>query len=194
MNPRSGCVGLLNFILLQVSAVSIAGCVRIPAMGGPSTDGRLPVVEPGRVAEKVGEYGGDIINGLGIEGGFDNPNVSPMLCGDASSAKRVLGRNPNRDTWWVDHSPYSEGMITYVEVPSEGAINEALVRLKAVLERSGWKTVEFGLGSSTEQAVLSVAAPEKGYGAVLQGITSVPGHPRIGVDISSPCVRHPGAR
>ncbi|GAA2720351.1 hypothetical protein [Actinocorallia aurantiaca] len=154
----------------------------------------FPVAHPRGVVATISQYGKEIVDGLAVGRGFENPNVSPSPCGNEYNAKQVPGRNVDLDTWWVGYSPYSEGIITYIEVPDEEVIGEALTRLKAVLEGIGWRTVEFGAGSPTSQAVLRIAAPQEGYGAVLQGITSVPGSPRIGVNISSPCLRHPEAR
>ncbi|MEO3785578.1 hypothetical protein ABGB12_19790 [Actinocorallia sp. B10E7] len=180
-------VSLLGIVLV------ISGCAHA-GLGGIVMEEEFPVVHPKDVVVTISNYGKEIIDGLALGRRFDNPNVSPSPCGSEYSARQVPGRNIDHDTWWVGYSPYSEGIITYVEVPSEEVINKALTRLKAALEGAGWRTVEFGAGSATSQAVLRIAAPEKGYGAVLQGITSVPGSPRIGVNISSPCLRHPEAR
>ncbi|WP_157963578.1 hypothetical protein [Actinocorallia populi] len=177
---------------LIVSLVVLSGCSSVK-LGGLMAEEKYSIAHPKDVAAKVGRYGKEILDGLAIEGKFNNPNISPSPCGSEYNAKRVPGRNLDHETWWVGHSPYSEALITYVEVPSAAVIGEALTRLKAALEGAGWRTVEFGTGSATSQAVLRIAAPEEGYGAVLQGITTVPGSPRIGVNVSSPCLRHPEA-
>ena len=184
---------LQGVTVLSVLPVLIAGCMR--PVGGMifMDDEELAFASPERVAERISRYGKDILKGLDVGGRFDNSNVSPAPCGNEYEAKRVPGRNLTHESWWVGYSPYSEALITYVEVPSAEVIGEALARLKAALEKAGWRTVEFGEGGPTSQAVLRIAAPEEGYGAVLQGITTVPGSPRIGVNVSSPCLRHPGA-
>lgn len=192
MMPKTrALVGKVQWVALPALLLILSGCVNSGA--GGLMEENFPAVHPRDAVNKVTQYGQEILDGLAVGGKFDNPHVSPSPCGSEHNVKQVPGRNLDHETWWVGHSPYSEGLITYVEVQSEAVIDEALARVKAALEATGWRTVEFGTGSATAQAVLRIAAPEEGYGAVLQGITTVPGSPRIGVNVSSPCLRHPEA-
>ncbi|GAA3231907.1 hypothetical protein [Actinocorallia longicatena] len=154
-----------------------------------TTNRDLPLAYPKDVATLLSRFGSDVLLGLGAGLRFKNENVRPSPCGDGASVKQVPGRNAGLDSWWVDHSPYSEAIDTYVVLPSLLRIAPGLVRVRDALTGSGWRVVEEHAGSS-----LRLAAPQDGYTATFEAITSVPGSPRIGVTISSPCLRHPDAR
>lgn len=154
----------------------------------------LPVANPATVAALVGQYGADIERGLGVGKKLSDGFVTPSPCGDETKSRqiKVTGTpNPHLDSWYVDHSPYSEGIIAYITLSSRDQIEPAVTRLRDVLAKAGWQIREFNPWTADKPPTLAAEAPQAGYGTRVQGIVTDPNHPKIGVNISSPCVRHP---
>lgn len=156
-----------------------------------TSDGKLPFARPEAVAALLTKYGKEIEKGLGLGSTLIDPAVTPSPCGDETRARRVRGTNPNLDSWFVYHSPYSEAVISYVNLTSRDQIGIAITRLRDSLQKAGWKIIEFNPVQGPKAAGLAAEAPEAGYGTRVEGVTTDPNQPRIGVDISSPCLRHP---
>jgi hypothetical protein len=176
-----------------VLAVLLTSCVN----GGPiplmNPNDKLPFARPEAVATLLTKYRKDIEKGLGLGKPLIDPSVTPSPCGDETRARRVGGFNTNLDSWYVDYSPYSEAVIAYVNLTSKGQMETAITRLRDSLQKAGWQIFEFNPqhGLNRKPAGLAAEAPEAGYGTRIEGIITDPKQPRIGVDISSPCLRHP---
>lgn len=159
----------------------------------PSGDEGLSVAYPRETARRIAQYAEEIERIVGPDGRLDRAVVLPVPCGEGVQ-RSVPGRNTGLSSWWVDYSPYAESIDTFMELDSARSIQPMMVRLRDGLQRMGWKIVEYSEGSPSESAVLKAAAPESGYGATFEGIAPTSERsPRIGVNVSSPCLRHPEA-
>ncbi|GAA0961912.1 hypothetical protein [Actinocorallia libanotica] len=180
---RFGVLPVLVFAML-------AGCSRDKEFTALPDGADMPVAHPGETAEKVARYAKEIGKVIGPRGRLDRTVVLPVPCGGEGSRRSVPGRNTELDSWWVSYSPYAESIDTFVELDSADAIRPMLARLRDGLREAGWQIVEY----AEDGGVLKAAAPEAGYGATFEGLAPTSERsPRIGVNVSSPCLRHPGA-
>jgi hypothetical protein len=163
----------------------------------PGND-ELPVAHPRMVAGKVDGMAGQIKEGLGLGGPVESKTggINPLPCGNGADREEVRrtdppDTNPYLQPWFVDYSPFMMTVNTWVSVRSEAEATAALTRLSERLSGTGWRITAFNRpAGGTWQ--LRVAAPEKGYGAVLEAPIAGEGtEQRIGLDVSSPCFRHP---
>jgi hypothetical protein len=76
-------------------------------------------------------------------------------------------------------------------VPTRDSIAVSITRVRDGLQKAGWRIVEFNSWTDSKAPTLKAEAPEKGYGATLEGVTTDPGKPKIGFNFSSPCFHHP---
>lgn len=158
-------------------------------------DVAVSAVHPREAAEKINWYATQISRIMGPGMKFDRTVVLPLPCGGDGNRRTVPGRNAESNSWWVSYSPYAESIDTFVELDSSRSLQAVLARLRDGLREEGWEIVEYAEQGSSRGAVLKAAAPEAGYGATFEGIAPAAGRtPRIGVNISSPCLRHPEAR
>ncbi|WP_157431098.1 hypothetical protein [Actinomadura macra] len=160
----------------------------------------LPVAHPQGIADKVDGLAGQIKKGLGLEKISESRTggVNPLPCGNGADRREVRRTeppsvNPYLKPWYVDYSPFMMTVNTWVSVQSKAEATAALVRLSDRLRRAGWQITSFAQPpGGTWQ--LRVMAPEKGYGAVLEAPIAGEGNEqRVGLDVSSPCFRHPDA-
>jgi hypothetical protein len=185
------CSGVLLFSV----AVAGAGCSLGKGASLPSDDAGFSVIHPREAARRVAQYAEEIERVIGREVRLDRAVVLPVPCGGEDSQRSVPGRNTDLSSWWVSYSPYSESIDTFLELDSAHSIQSLMARLRDGLQKAGWRIVEYTEESPSESAVLKAAAPESGYGATFEGIApTVERSPRIGVNVSSPCLRHPEAR
>lgn len=163
-------------------------------------NGDLPVAHPQEVADKVEGLSGQIQKGLGVGLPADSrtAGVNPLPCGNEGDRRGVRRTdppdvNPYLKPWYVDYSPYLMTVNTWMSVRSKDEATAAMTRLSEHLREAGWRVASFRRPSGGVWQ-LRVAAPEDGYGAVLEApITGGGSEQRIGVNISSPCFRHPDA-
>jgi hypothetical protein len=174
-----------------VSAVLLTSCTQGGLTPLVNPNDKLPFARPEVVAALLTKYREEIEKGLGLGKPLLDKFVTPGPCGDETRARQVKGTNTNLDSWYVDYSPYSEAVITYVNLTSRDQIGTAITRLRDSLQKAGWKIIEFNPVQGQKAAGLAAEAPEAGYGTRIEGVTTDPNQPRIGVDISSPCLRHP---
>ncbi|QKW33468.1 hypothetical protein HUT06_05015 [Actinomadura sp. NAK00032] len=158
----------------------------------------LPVAHPRVVAGKVDGMADQIKEGLGLGDPVESKTggVNPLPCGKEADRRAVRrtnppDTNPYLEPWFVDYSPYTMTVNTWVSVRSKAEATAALTRLSERLSSTGWRITAFSRpADGTWQ--LRVTAPEKGYGAVLEApIAGAGTEQRIGLDVSSPCFRHP---
>ncbi|GAA1806560.1 hypothetical protein [Actinomadura chokoriensis] len=160
----------------------------------------LPVAHPREVAGKVEGLRGQIEKGLGVGLPADSrtAGVNPLPCGNEADRRGVRrtgppGVNPYLKPWYVDYSPYAMTVNTWMSVRGKDEATAALTRLSEHLREEGWRVASFERPSGGTWQ-LRVAPPESGYGAVLEApIAGRGSEQRIGVNISSPCFRHPDA-
>ena len=160
----------------------------------------LPVAHPKDVAGKIEALTGQIQKGLAVGPPADSrtAGVNPLPCGNDADRRGVRrtgppDANPYLNPWYVDYSPYLMTVNTWMSVRSKEEATAALTRLGEHLRGAGWRVAAFSRPSGGMWR-LRVAAPEKGYGAVLEApIAGGGSEHRIGVNVSSPCFRHPDA-
>jgi hypothetical protein len=182
-------------VSLFFSLAGTAGCIQGSGIPMSPHDVAVSAVHPREAAEKIAWYAKEISRIMGPGRNFDRTVVLPLPCGGDGSRQTVPGRNVELNSWWVSYSPYAESIDTFVELDSSHSIQPVLARLRDGLREAGWEIVEYIDQGSPGGAVLKAAAPEAGYGATFEGIAPAAGRsPRIGVNISSPCLRHPEAR
>ncbi|MGI8335774.1 hypothetical protein ACRYCC_37995 [Actinomadura scrupuli] len=174
-----------------VLAVLLTSCMHGGSTPHVNPNEKLPFARPEAVAALLTKYRKEIEEGLGLGKPLIDPSVTPSPCGDETRARKVKGENSNLDSWYVDYSPYSEVVIAYVNLTSRDQIGTAITHLRDSLQKAGWKIIEFNPDHGQKAAELAAEAPEAGYGTRIEGVTTDPRQPRIGVDISSPCLRHP---
>lgn len=169
-------------------------------VSGVWTNESLPVAHPRDAAAKVNVHVAKIEKGLAVGSPLirEKNRVHPGPCGADEGRRHVKGwddvnANPNHESWYVEFSPYSISVISWMDLPGSVDVRAALVRLRDVLKSSGWRIVSFEQpgGASWE---LKAESPDKGYGGIIDGPGGgADGRQRIGVTFSSPCFRHPDA-
>jgi hypothetical protein len=160
------------------------------------SDDALAVAYPKDVATKVNAYVAQIEKILGKPLRTYKDEVDPSPCGEDENRRKVKvpsgqSANPTHDSWYVDYSPYSIGVISDIDVPTSDSIAVSITRVRDGLQKAGWHIVEFNSWTDRKAPTLKAEAPEKRYGATLEGVTTDPAEPKIGLNFSSPCFRHP---
>lgn len=170
-------------------------------MPGPENRDNLPVAHPKDVGAKVDALAQQMekeFRRLGMKTERQPGELSPLPCGNEMDRKEVRPTeapavNPYTQEWYVDYSPYLIGVHTWATAHSATAATTALTRLRDHLQKSGWKIVSFEQPSNRSWQ-LKVEAPDRTYGALLEAPIAGPGtEQRIGIDVGSPCFRHPDA-
>jgi hypothetical protein len=176
----------------------VARCTHTRGGGTPTVkpNDALAVAHPKDVAAKVNAYVAQIEKTLGKPLRAHKDEVDPSPCGEDESRRKVKvsggqNANPAHDSWYVDYSPYSIGVISDIDVPTRDSIALSITQVRDELQKAGWRIVEFNSWTDSKAPTLKAEAPEKGYGATLEGITTDPSKPKIGFNFSSPCFHHP---